>query len=242
MSSLSTMRVTISTMKTPLSHQILTLVRNQFPSHNQLRYFAKYVPYKPPPKPKIHQNLRAIKTLKSHLRDSYFIAPFPCHGFSANKFKPLKSALSSDPSAAKLVFVKNSLVSKALSGTQFEPLGSCMKGMNSLLFVKKEDAVGPVMGSVKNAVKDSKLEFNDFPGAVVGGQLYGHLDLEVFQNTPSKVEAYGMLLGSLFGPSSTLMAILEGFCVDDSNNVDGSDGVAEGATESKKDVSEDFAQ
>lgn len=112
-----------------------------------------------------------------------------------------------------------------------------MKGMNSLLFVKKEDAVGPVLGGVKSAVKEGKMEFNDFPGAVVGGQLYGHLDLEVFQSTPSKMEANGMVLGSLFGPSSTLMAVLEGFCAEDSGNVDAADAPADA-----KDVSESPAQ
>ncbi|XP_021713862.1 50S ribosomal protein L10, chloroplastic-like [Chenopodium quinoa] len=230
--SLSTMRATISTTTTQLTHQTLAHF-----NHHQLRHFAKWVPYKPLPKPKLHQKLRAIKTLKTHLQDSYFVSPFPCHGFSANKFKPLKTPLSSDPSAAKLVFVKNSLVSKAFSGTQFEALGSCMKGMNSLLFVKKEDAVGPVLGGVKSAVKEGKMEFNDFPGAVVGGQLYGHLDLEVFQSTPSKMEANGMVLGSLFGPSSTLMAVLEGFCAEDSGNVDAADAPADA-----KDVSESPAQ
>ncbi|KMT09150.1 hypothetical protein BVRB_6g132570 [Beta vulgaris subsp. vulgaris] len=223
------MGATISTTTTPLSHQTLTLVR-----HHQLRHFAKWTPYKPLPKPKLHQKLRAIKTLKSHLQDSYFISPFPCHGFSANKFKTLKTPLPSDPSAAKLVFVKNSLVSKAFSGTQFEALGSCMKGMNSLLFVKKEDAVGPVMGGVKAAVKDGKMEFNDFPGAVVGGQLYGHLDLEVFRSSPSKMESHGMLLGSLFGPSSTLMAIVEGFAADDAAaDAGASDVPAEGENVAK---------
>lgn len=137
--------------------------------------------------------------------------------------------------------MKNSLVSKAFVGTQFEALGSCMKGMNSLLFVKKEEAVGPVMGGVRTAAKDGKLEFNDFPGAVVGGHLYGHLDLEVLQSTPSKMEAHGMLLGSLFGPSSTLMAVLEGFCADDPGNEGASDVPAEGEGDAK-DVSESPAQ
>uniref|UniRef100_A0A803KX05 Uncharacterized protein n=1 Tax=Chenopodium quinoa TaxID=63459 RepID=A0A803KX05_CHEQI len=114
-----------------------------------------------------------------------------------------------------------------------------MKGMNSLLFVKKEDAVGPVLGGVKSAVKEGKMEFNDFPGAVVGGQLYGHLDLEVFQSTPSKMEANGMVLGSLFGPSSTLMAVLEGFCAEDSGNVDAADAPADAKDVVKKSFGED---
>lgn len=140
--------------------------------------------------------------------------------------------------------MKNSLVSKAFCGTQFEALGSCMKGMNSLLFVKKEEAVGPVMGGVKSAAKEGKLEFNDFPGAMVGGQLYGHLDLEVFKSSPSKLEAHGMVLGSLFGPSSTLMAVLEGFCADDSDNgAAASDAPPEGEGEGgAKDVGETPAQ
>ncbi|GAB2283151.1 hypothetical protein Dimus_017680 [Dionaea muscipula] len=83
--------------------------------------------------------------------------------------------------------------------------------MNALLFVKKEEMAAEAMGGVKSVVKEGKLEFNDFTGAVVGGQLYGHLELEVLESMPSKVESDGMLLGSLYSPASSLISLLQGF-------------------------------
>ncbi|KAH9624033.1 hypothetical protein KSS87_008626 [Heliosperma pusillum] len=216
-------------MATTISAQIRnkTLINPQITT--QIRNFARWTPYKPSPKSKLHQNLRTIKTLKSHLQNSYLVSPFPCHGFSANQFKSLKSPLSSDPTAAKIVVVKNKLVSMALRGTQWEKLSPCMKGMNSLLFVKKEELVGPALTGVKAKVKEGKMEFNEFTGGVIDGMLFGHLDLKVLESSPSRDEANGMILQSVFGPSSTLMAVLEGIGCDDV----AAEGAGQGEGESK---------
>ncbi|GAB2285234.1 hypothetical protein Dimus_019687 [Dionaea muscipula] len=208
------MGAAVSATKSPLIHRAGTLIPPGI--HHQLRHFARWTPYKPLPKPKHHQKLRAIKTLKNHIQDCYLVSPFTCHGFSASQFKAIKHPLaassnSSSPAAAKLVVAKNSLVAKAIAGTQWEALVPCLKGMNALLFVKKEEMAAAAMGGVKSVVKEGKLEFNDFTGAVVGGQLYGHLELEVLESMPSKVESDGMLLGSLYSPASSLIALLQGF-------------------------------
>lgn len=106
--------------------------------------------------------------------------------------------------------------------------------------------MGPTLGGVKSAVKEKKMEFNEVTGAVVGGQLYGHLDLEVLESMPSRAEANGMLLGSLFGPSSTLMAVLEGYGKDDESEAKGADaeaaGAGAGAESEAKDAGESPAQ
>ncbi|GAB4847767.1 hypothetical protein Ancab_026830, partial [Ancistrocladus abbreviatus] len=55
-------------------------------------------------------------------------------------------------------------------------------------------------GGMRSVVKEGKLDFNDFTEAVLGGKLYEHLDLEVLESMPSKVQSEGMLLGSLNSP------------------------------------------
>ncbi|GAB4848237.1 hypothetical protein Ancab_002904 [Ancistrocladus abbreviatus] len=238
------MGATISTTTSPLSHHplTLTLISNTTHHHQQLRHFARWIPYKPLPKPKHHQKLQTIKTLKSQVHNCYLISPFTCHGFSANQFKSLKHPLtkfsspsspSSSSAAAKLIVAKNSLVSKAFAGTPWEALVPCMKGMNALLFVKEEEMAAAAMGGIKSVVKEGKLEFNDFTGAVFGGKLYGHLDLEVVESMPSKVESDGMLLGSLYSPGSSLIALLEGF---------GDDSEKGAESESKSEAAESSSQ
>ncbi|GMH06695.1 hypothetical protein Nepgr_008535 [Nepenthes gracilis] len=198
----------------PLYQRTLTLIPPV--THHQLRRFARWTPYKPLPKSKHHQKLQTLKTLKAHIQNCYLVSPFNCHGFSANQFKALKhplhpaaAAISAAPSA-KLVVAKNSLVAKAFSGTSWEALVPCMKGMNALLFVKEEEMASVAMGGLRSVVKEGKLEFNGFTGAVIGGRLYGHLDLEVLESMPSKAESDGMLLGSLYSPASSLIALLQG--------------------------------
>lgn len=105
--------------------------------------------------------------------------------------------------------------------------------------------MGPALGGVKTAVKEKKMEFNDFTGAVLGGQLYGHLDMEVLEKMPSRAEANSMLLGSIFGPSSTFMAVVEGLGADDDSEKgaegDAAVAVADAEGESK-DAGESPAQ
>ncbi|KAL9260009.1 Large ribosomal subunit protein uL10c-like protein [Drosera capensis] len=123
-------------------------------NHQQLRFFARWVPYKPQQKPKHHRKLLTLKTLKSQLESSIFISPFTCHGFSAPQFKSIKHPLPKPTS--KLIVTKNSLALRAFKGTQWEKLGDCMKGMNALLFGfgvdggKGEEGKG---GSEKTKVK-----------------------------------------------------------------------------------------
>ncbi|KAL9245944.1 hypothetical protein vseg_019537 [Gypsophila vaccaria] len=200
-----------------MASQIIRTLKNPVQTSTQTRSFARWVPYKPSPKPKLHQNLLTIATLRAHLLDSYLVSPFPCHGFTANQFKPLKSpttksSSSTSSASSKVVVVKNTLASQALRGTPWEKLGECLRGMNSLLFVKRAEDVGPAMAEVKARVKEGRMEFNEMSGAMIlqGADVYAHLDLKLLESAPSRVEANALVLQSLFGPSSTLMAVLEG--------------------------------
>ena len=52
------------------------------------------------------------------------------------QFQELRAKL---PESASLVVMKNSLLEKAIEGTQFEALKPCMTGMNAFLFVHSEE-------------------------------------------------------------------------------------------------------
>ncbi|GAB2226148.1 hypothetical protein Droror1_Dr00021941 [Drosera rotundifolia] len=195
-------------------------------SHQQLRFFARWVPYKPQQKPKHHRKLLTLKTLKSQLESSIFISPFTCHGFSAPQFKSLKHPLPKPTS--KLIVTKNSLALRAFKGTQWEKLGDCMKGMNALLFVSGDDeeAAAEAVRGVRGVVREGKLEFNGFSGGVLRGgeRAYGGLDLEVLEGLPGREVSDGLLLGTVMGPGASLIALLQGFGVDGGNGEEGKVG------------------
>lgn len=104
---------------------------------------------------------------------------------------------------------KNTLMKRAVAGTEFEPLGDAMKGPSAIA-ISKTDATAP--GRIlKKAMKD----FNKmgFKAGVVEGQFYDKDGIEQIASIPSREELLAKFMGSIQSPVSkfvrTLSAIAE---------------------------------
>ena len=104
---------------------------------------------------------------------------------------------------------KNTLMKRAIAGTEFEPLGDAMKGPSAIA-ISKTDATAP--GRVlKKAIKDfNKMEFK---ASVVDGTFYDKDGTEQIASIPSREELIAKFMGSIQSPVSkfvrTLAAIAE---------------------------------
>ena len=104
---------------------------------------------------------------------------------------------------------KNTLMKRAVAGTEFEPLGDAMKGPSAIA-ISKTDATAP--GRIlKKAMKDfNKMEFK---AGVVEGQFYDKDGIEQIASIPSREELLAKFMGSIQSPVSkfvrTLSAIAE---------------------------------
>lgn len=112
------------------------------------------------------------------------------------------------PETTKLVVAKNTLVYKALEGTEWETLKPCMKGMNVWLFVHTEE-IPAALKPYRDFQKEKKLEDNDFTGAVFEGKFYGPDEFKTLETLPTREEIYANLLGSLKSPASALVSTLQ---------------------------------
>lgn len=121
------------------------------------------------------------------------------------QFQDLRKSL---PETSKLVVAKNTLVYKAIEGTEWEPLKPCMKGMNVWLFVHTEE-IPAAIKPYRDFQKERKLEENDFTGAVFEGKFYGPDEFKTLESMPSRAEVYAQLLGSLKSPASSLVSTLQ---------------------------------
>ena len=121
------------------------------------------------------------------------------------QFQELRRSL---PESSKLLVAKNTLVYKAIEGTQWEALKPCMKGMNAWLFVHSEE-IPEAIKPYRNFQKDKKLEDNDFTGAVFEGKFYGPGDFKQLETMPSRAEIYAKILGALQSPSIGLVSTLQ---------------------------------
>ncbi|KEH32633.1 putative ribosomal protein L10P [Medicago truncatula] len=66
-----------------------------------------------------------VETVKEQLENCYLLAGINYKGFTVKQFQELRKTL---PETTKLVVAKNTLVYKALEGTQWETLKPCMTG------------------------------------------------------------------------------------------------------------------
>ena len=104
---------------------------------------------------------------------------------------------------------KNTLMKRAIEGTEFEPLGDAMKGPSAIA-ISKTDATAP--GRVlKKAIKDfNKMEFK---ASVVDGTFYDKDGTEQIASIPSREELIAKFMGSIQSPVGkfvrTLAAIAE---------------------------------
>lgn len=121
------------------------------------------------------------------------------------QFQELRRQL---PESSKLLVAKNTLVYKAIEGTQWEALKPCMKGMNAWLFVHSEE-IPAAIKPYREFQREQKLEGNDFTGAVFEGKLYGPEEFKALESLPSRAEIYAKILGSLKGPASAVVGTLQ---------------------------------
>lgn len=121
------------------------------------------------------------------------------------QFQDLRKSL---PENTKLIVAKNTLVYKAIEGTQWEALKPCMTGMNAWLFVHSEE-IPAAIKPYRDFQKERKLDENDFTGGVFEGKFYGPADFKQLESMPTRAEIYATLLGSLQSPALNLVGTLQ---------------------------------
>lgn len=146
-----------------------------------------------------------VETVKQQLQDCHLLAGIKYKGLTVQQFRELRTSL---PESSKLIVAKNTLVLKAIEGTQWEALKPCMTGMNAWLFVHSEE-IPAAIKPYRDFQKEKKLEDNDFSGAVFEGKYYPPEDFKTLESMPTRAEVYAKLLGSFKGPASAVVGTLQ---------------------------------
>lgn len=99
---------------------------------------------------------------------------------------------------------KNTLVSRAVEGTEFESLRDSLEGPNAFA-VSTEDATAPARVLAEFAKKAPKLEIK---AGVVEGTFYDAEGMKAIASVPSREVLLSKLLGSLQSPITNLARVL----------------------------------
>ena len=105
----------------------------------------------------------------------------------------LRNAL---PEGTTMSVVKNTLMERAVDGTDYDSAKSLLKGANMWFFI--EEDIGGTIKAVKAFTKDNgKKETHGFLGGVVDGQVIDASGVEQIANMPSKQELIARIAGGI---------------------------------------------
>ncbi|KAI5058944.1 hypothetical protein GOP47_0025263 [Adiantum capillus-veneris] len=146
-----------------------------------------------------------IEKVREQLEGAYLVAGIKYTGLTVKQLQDIRRKL---PETVTLRVAKNTLMSKAIEGTQWEALKPCLKGMNAWLFVKSEE-IPAALKPYRDMQRELKLDKNDFTGAVFEGKFFAPEEFKVLETMPSRAEIYAKLLGSLQSPAISLIGTLQ---------------------------------
>lgn len=152
------------------------------------------------PKPSGFSNTKegkvAILTRTKKLIDnSALIISFPVAGATKEHIDILRKSL---PKTVKASVIKNSLLRKAVAGTQFEPIGEKVKNSNMFFFIPEGEAK-VTYAKFKAWQKEVKRTEPEWAAkyATMEGQLYDSKQVESVVNLPTKIELITKIAYSL---------------------------------------------
>jgi large subunit ribosomal protein L10 len=100
---------------------------------------------------------------------------------------------------------KNTLIKRAISGTDYEQFGDVLKGSTALAFSGEDITAGARV--LAKAIKDYKKMA--FKGGVVEGQVYDKAMVEEFATIPPRDELIARFMGSIQSPMTKLALTLK---------------------------------
>jgi large subunit ribosomal protein L10 len=140
----------------------------------------------------IFQKKEIIKGVKSDLENAQLIFSTEMSEMNIKQLNSLRSGL---PDGSKAMCVKNRLLKRVISGTQWEPAGEVASGTTNMWIIVNDDVKGTIEHFNKWK-KDNKKEAGITAG-VIEGVLYDAKGVEAIGKLPSKLELYAQIAGSI---------------------------------------------
>ena len=141
-----------------------------------------------------------VQEISENIKDAQSVVVVDYRGLTVAEDTQLRKALREAGVTYKVY--KNTLVSRAVEGTQFESLRDVLEGPNAF---STEDATAPARVLAKFAKTAPALEIK---AGVVEGTYYDEAGMKAVAAVPSREELLSKLLGSLQSPITNLARVL----------------------------------
>mmetsp|Transcript_14 Transcript_14/g.30 ORF Transcript_14/g.30 Transcript_14/m.30 type:complete len:216 (+) Transcript_14:236-883(+) len=135
-----------------------------------------------------------VETVKGLLDTSQMIFTVPASSLTVTESQSLRRSM---PEGTTISVVKNSLMNRAVEGTDYEQATSeLLKGSNMWFFI--EEDIGASIKAWNAFTKEAgKMETHSILGGVIEGTLYDQKGVDAIGKLPSKKELYAKIAGSI---------------------------------------------
>ena len=131
-----------------------------------------------------------VQEISENIKDAQSVVVVDYRGLTVAEDTQLRKALREAGVSYKVY--KNTLVNRAIAGTEFESLKESLEGPSAFA-ISKDDATAPAL---------------EIKAGVVEGTFYDANGMKAIANVPSREELLSKLLGSLQSPITNLARVL----------------------------------
>ena len=143
-----------------------------------------------------------VQEISENIKDAQSVVVVDYRGLTVAEDTQLRKALREAGVTYKVY--KNTLVKRAIEGTEFESLKDLLEGPSAIA-ISKSEATTPASIICKFAKTNDKLEVK---GGVVEGAFYDAKGVEVLSTIPSREELLAKFLGSIQSPIANFARVI----------------------------------
>ena len=144
-----------------------------------------------------------VEAIKEQLDGAKGAVLVDYRGLTVEQDTELRKALRKENVIYKVY--KNTMIKRAVEGTEFEPLVADLEGPTAIA-ISKEDATAPGRTLAKMAKTMKALELK---AGVIEGTYYDAKGMQVVATIPSREELLSKLLGSLQSPMANFARVID---------------------------------
>lgn len=152
---------------------------------------------------KVELKQPVVDEIKENIKDAKAVVLVDYRGLTVEQDTVLRKTMRESNVIYKVY--KNTMVKRAIEGTEFEPLKNDLEGPTAVI-ISKEDATAPARIAAKFAKENPALELKT---GVVEGTYYDNAGIKTVATIPSRDELISKFLGSIQSPIANFARVIK---------------------------------
>jgi large subunit ribosomal protein L10 len=152
---------------------------------------------------KVELKQPVVDEIKENIQDAKSVVLVDYRGLTVEQDTVLRKTMRESDIVYKVY--KNTMVKRAIEGTEFESLKADLEGPTAVV-ISKTDATAPARVAAKFAKENPELELKS---GVVEGTYYDNSTIKTIATIPSREELLSKFLGSIQSPIANFARVIK---------------------------------